>query len=181
MHRVRYVALMVGLALSGCSTGAEVIAPPETSLTAPTTTSPVTSTAGSPAVTSTAPTTTTSVPTTTTTTVPTTGPPAATVPPTSEDLGTCRVMGPSAHGWEIVLDLQPTIGPGTYLIDYALRDADGAILETVTREIGMHAEEVLSYWDSLESGASGVVACDIRRIEKDREVCVAGRGCTLTA
>ena len=90
-------------------------------------------------------------------------------------------MGPSAHGWEIVLELQPTIGPGTYLIDYALRDAAGAILETVTREISMHAGEVLSYWDSLKSTASGVMACDIRRIENDQEVCVAGRGCTLSA
>ena len=124
-----------------------------------------------------------SMPTTATisTTTSAPGTTAPTVPPPLDDYGMCRVMGPSSTGWEIVLDLESAIGHGTYLVDYALRDDAGTILETVTREIYMDADEVLSYWDSLRSKATGVTSCDIRRIEKDQEVCVVGRGCTLLA
>ena len=163
MHSVRIVCLMVVFGLTSTSAGCAA----DGGAAPPTSAPGVTSTAS----TSTAPAGTTLAPT----------PTAPTIPPASDDYGTCRVMGPSADGWEIVLDLEPAIGPGTYLVDYALRDDTGTILETVTREIGMHANEVLSYWDSLESAVTDVESCDIRRIEKDQEVCVAGRGCTLGA
>ena len=63
---------------------------------------------------------------------------------------------------------------------YALRATDGAILETVSREIDLNAGETLSYWDSLDSETDGVTSCDVRRLELDQEVCTAGRGCTIS-
>ena len=90
-------------------------------------------------------------------------------------------MGASTTGWEILLELTGSIGSGNYLVDYALRNADGKILETARRKIQLGQEEVLSYWDSLSSKTRGVASCDIRRLELGQELCMAGRGCTVSA
>ncbi len=107
--------------------------------------------------------------------------PASTFPPASSELGTCQVMGASTTGWEIVLELTGVMGSGRYLVDYVLRGADGAIFETASREIVLSEEEALSYWDSLDSKTESVTSCDVRRLELNREVCMAGRGCTISA
>ena len=90
-------------------------------------------------------------------------------------------MGASTTGWEILLEFTGSIGSGNYVVAYALRDADGEILETARREIQLGEGETLSYWDSLNSKTKGVASCDIRRLELDQEVCTAGRGCTVSA
>ena len=89
-------------------------------------------------------------------------------------------MGASTTGWEILLELTGTMGSGEYLVSYALRGANGAILETVSREIVLGEGEALSYWDSLNSETAGVMSCDVQRLELHQEVCTAGRGCTIS-
>ncbi len=89
-------------------------------------------------------------------------------------------MGASTTGWEILLEITGTMGSGEYLVGYALRSANGEILETISREIVLGEGETLSYWDSLNSETAGVMSCDVRRLELDQEVCTAGRGCTIS-
>ena len=120
-------------------------------------------------------------PATTTKTVPPSTAPTSTFAPATSELGTCQVMGASTTGWEILLELTGFIGSGNYLVDYALRDADGENLETARRESQRGEGEALSYWDSLNSKTRGVASCDIRRLELDQEACTAGRGCTVSA
>ena len=120
-------------------------------------------------------------PPTTTESVPPSAAPIPTFAPATSELGTCQVMGASTTGWEILLELTGSIGSGNYVVAYALRDADGEILETARREIQLGEGETLSYWDSLNSKTKGVASCDIRRLELDQEGCTAGRGCTVSA
>ncbi len=72
------------------------------------------------------------------------------------------------------------MGSGEYLVGYALRGANGVILETVSREVVLGEGEALSYWDSLNSETAGVMSCDVQRLELHQEVCTAGRGCTIS-
>ncbi len=72
------------------------------------------------------------------------------------------------------------MGSGEYLVGYALRSANGEILETISREIVLGEGEALSYWDGLNSETAGVMSCDVRRLELGQEVCTAGRGCTIS-
>ena len=72
------------------------------------------------------------------------------------------------------------MGSGEYLVGYALRSANGEILETISREIVLGEGETLSYWDSLNSETADVMSCDVQRLELHQEVCTAGRGCTIS-
>ncbi|MEC8947639.1 MAG: hypothetical protein VYA26_04150 [Actinomycetota bacterium] len=89
-------------------------------------------------------------------------------------------MGASTTGWEILLELTGTMGSGEYLVGYALRAANGTILETVRRMIILSEGEGTTYWDSLGSETTGVASCDVRHLKLDQETCTAGRGCTIS-
>ena len=111
---------------------------------------------------------------------PTTATPT-TEPLPREELGTCKVMGPSDGGWEVILQISAVLGGGTYLVEYALRDGHGTILERMESEIVLNDDDTVQYWDSPRTTAVGVSSCDVLRLSHGNDACTSPTDCVQSA